>query len=350
MKKLLRRLRREKPREGSSRITNETIAEHRERILAGGRRFKYPVQYARHRLVFNIIIIAVIAIVILVAVIWQQLYFAQNTSDFMYRVTKVLPLPVANIDGQDVAYSDYLMKYRSSIKFIQEQEQVSLKTEDGKIQSDHFKEESMQNAIANAYAIKLAHEKGITISDSELELFIKQQRKTYGDISQASYDAIILDYYGWSPDENRHITSIELLHKKVAYAVDTQAIKTSDAVEAAVKAGNRDLQSIADTLNADPTTPVEHGVSGMVPKNNQDGGLADAASAMKKDDISPVIKSTTGNGYYIIKLLDSNDTQVSYEFIHVALTTFVDQLAALKKADKIKEYIAVPKVAEQTTN
>ena len=31
------------------RITNETVAEHREQIIAGGRKFKYPIQYARHR-------------------------------------------------------------------------------------------------------------------------------------------------------------------------------------------------------------------------------------------------------------------------------------------------------------
>ncbi len=34
-------------------ITNETVSEYRERILAGGRKFKYPVQYARHRLVIK---------------------------------------------------------------------------------------------------------------------------------------------------------------------------------------------------------------------------------------------------------------------------------------------------------
>ena len=30
-----------------SRITNDTVAKHREQILAGGRRFKYPVQYIK---------------------------------------------------------------------------------------------------------------------------------------------------------------------------------------------------------------------------------------------------------------------------------------------------------------
>jgi hypothetical protein len=101
MKKLLSRFRK-KDVEASSRITNETVAEHRERILAGGRRFKYPIQYARHRLVINAIIISVVAVIILGVVGWWQLYLAQNTSTFVYKVTRVLPLPVANVDGQPV--------------------------------------------------------------------------------------------------------------------------------------------------------------------------------------------------------------------------------------------------------
>ena len=77
MKKLLNKL----PRPGkskstendSARITTETIAEHRERILAGGRRFKYPVQYARHKLVFNAIIITVATLLVLIGVGYWQL-------------------------------------------------------------------------------------------------------------------------------------------------------------------------------------------------------------------------------------------------------------------------------------
>ena len=55
------------------RITNETVAEHREKILAGGRRFKYPHQYARTRLIRNTILVVVAAIVALAGLIWWQL-------------------------------------------------------------------------------------------------------------------------------------------------------------------------------------------------------------------------------------------------------------------------------------
>ena len=39
------------------RITNDTIDVHREHVLSGGRKFKYPMQYAKHKLVYNALII-----------------------------------------------------------------------------------------------------------------------------------------------------------------------------------------------------------------------------------------------------------------------------------------------------
>ena len=99
MKKLLGKLakHRSSSDEAQSRITNDTVAEHRERILAGGRKFKYPLQYVRHRLVINTVIISTVALAALVSIGWWQLYSAQNTSEFMYKVTQVLPVPVASV-------------------------------------------------------------------------------------------------------------------------------------------------------------------------------------------------------------------------------------------------------------
>ena len=156
MKKILTKIRRRKKgqSETSSRITAETIAEHREQVLAGGRRFKYPIQYARHKLVINAIIVSITAVILLVIFGWWQLYHVQSSGDFMYRVTRVLPVPVASVDGYQVRYSDYLMKYRSSIHYLSEKEQINFKTEDGQLQQDTVKHQAIRDAVADAYAAK----------------------------------------------------------------------------------------------------------------------------------------------------------------------------------------------------
>lgn len=343
MKKLLHRFRKRNDLPPSSRITSDTVAEHRERILAGGRRFKYPVQYARHKLVFNAIFISVVALIVILAVSWWQLYPAQNTSEFMYRITRVIPIPVASVDGQPVLYSDYLMKYLSSVHYLEQKEQVSLKTDDGKRQIEYIKKQSMQDAIADAYALKLSKDLGISVSDSELEGFLKDQRQSSdGEISEQTYDAVILDYYGWSPDEYRHVTQEKLLRQKVAFAVDKDALSASESISNTLKKDSvTDFKKLSATFSSKPNTKVSYGASGLVPRTNQDGGLATEASKLKKNQISAVIKSTVGDGYYVVRLLDSNDTQVSYEYIKVSLTEFTEALNNVISSGKVQKYISI---------
>lgn len=343
MKKLLRKIRRKQEISPSTRITSETVAHHRERILAGGRRFKYPVQYARHKLVINAIIISIAAFIVVLAVGWWQLYRVQNTSEFMYRITKVLPIPVASVDGQSVLYSDYLLKYRSSIHYLTQKEQVSFKSDDGKRQAEYIKQQSMRDAIADAYAIKLAKKMDITINDVDVEGFLKNQRQSSdGEISQQTYDAVILDYYGWSPAEYRHVTRDKLLRQKVSYAMDKKAISAIDLVSSELKVDpNAGFKLVADVISNKSGVKATSNVSGWVPKNNQDGGLSAEAIKLEKMQASKSIKSTIGDGYYVIKLLDINDTQVSYEYIKVPLTAFTESLDRVIKDNKVKRYVSV---------
>ena len=343
MKKLLHKLRKRNDLPPSSRITSETVAEHREHILAGGRRFKYPIQYARHKLVINTIIISMAALVVVLAVGWWQLYKVQNTSEFMYHVTEVIPVPVANIDGQPVLYSDYLMKYLSSAHYIEQKEQVNLKTDDGKRQIEYIKQQSMQDAIADAYALKLSKNLGVSVSDSELEGFLKAQRQSSdGEISEQTYNAVILDYYGWSPVEYRYVTNVKLLRQKVAYAMDKGALNAASSAASALKNNSTtDFKTLTTTISSQTGTKATYGVSGWVPKTNQDGGLATEAAKLKKLQVSSIIKSALGDGYYIVRLLDINDTKVSYEYIQIPLTAFTKALDGVINSGKVQKYISV---------
>ncbi len=348
MKKALSKLSRTKKTDAPvGRITTDTLAEHREKVLAGGRRFKYPVQYARHKLVINAILIGIGAIIILGFIGWWQLYQAHNTSDFMYRVSKVFALPVAKVDGQTVLYSDYLMRYRSSIQYLLERDQVNLSTEDGKQHMDSIKRRELDGAIADAYAAKLAREQGIVVTDAELEEFLIQQRKsTDGDVSEATYNAVILDYYGWSPDQYRHAMKNKLIRQKVSFAIDAKASGYVEKIDELKRTGQGDLKKIANNLNKDDSSAVTYSAPIWVPRTNHDGGLAEVAAGLKKGEISSPIKISKGTGYYFVKLVDSNASQVEYELIHVPLTEFDARLKAVVDNGGVQEYIEVPGVEE----
>lgn len=348
MKKLLNKIRKRDDLPPPSRMTSETIDEHREHILAGGRRFKYPLQYARHKLVINAILISLSAVIIALVIAWWQLYPAQNTSDFMYRLTKVIPVPVAVVDGQPVLYSDYLMTYRSSVYFSEQKQQLNTKTDDGKKQTEYFKQQSMQESIEDAYAKKMSKSLGASVSDSELESFIEKQRQSSdGEISEQVYDTSTLDFLGLTPSEYRHKISNGLLRQKVIYAIDKEALKTANYVyDVLQKDPKTDFKTLADTASKQFSQKVVYGASGWVPKTNLDGGLAIQASKLSDHAISPIIKSTQGSGYYyyIVRLLSINNTQVSYDYINIQLSAFSKALEKIEKSGKISRYISVSKI------
>jgi hypothetical protein len=350
MKKFIAKVRqstKKQPQEPQGRITTDTLAEHREKVLAGGRKFKYPVQYQRHRLVINAVIIGVSALVVLIGLGWYLLYPAQNTSEFMYRVTKVVPVPVAVVDGEPVRYSDYLMQYRSQVHYLTEKEQLDINSEDGKRQLEYVKSQSMNEAVADAYASKLARQQNIEVTDADLETFLTQQRQASdGEVSEATYNSVIEDYYGWSPDEYRDAMRHKLLRQKVGFAIDSPASNVTDAVEQAIAANTTDLQKVASDVSANSEVKAQYTPATWVPLNNRDGGLALAAAELGPGQISTAIQTTSGNGYYYVKLIEKNDTQLQYEYILVPLTQFTAQLKQIQQ-DRLNTFITVEEL--QTT-
>jgi len=348
MKKLPFKKKSDAKRTIPSRITNETVAEHRERILAGGRRFKYPMQYARHRLVLNAIILSVVTLVVLVALGWYLLYQAQTTNSFMYRVTRIIPAPVASVDGQLVRYSDYLMYYNSSAHYLQQSEQLNLSSDEGKQQVAYIKRKTLDKAIRDGYVDKVASELGVTASDEQLKNANEEHLTTVnGKISRETYNASTLNLLGWSPEEEQLVTKRQILKDNVAYKIDNVAKEKSEKAATLVRAKKADFSKIAKELGGEGSAKVTAGVSGLVPLTNRDGGLATAAGALEKGEISEVIRATTGDGYYFVKLLERNDTQLSYAYLRIPLTEFDTRLSALKKSGKVDEYINVPDVQTQ---
>lgn len=352
MKKLQRRLqRKKKPEPQISRITNETVAEHRERVLAGGKKFKYPHQYLRHRLVINASIIGLLTVVALVALGWWQLYVVRSTSDFLYRVTRIVPVPVASVDGKQVRYSDYLMRYRSQEFYLRNQGQLGISAEDSNRQLDFYKRKVMDSLEYDAYAEKRAKDLGVTVSDDEVDKTIDGYRDTAtGKISDKVYDSSTKAGLDYAPDEIRHLLKQSLIRQKVAYAVDTTAKQVSEKVSTEL-GKTKDLQQIADALKKQGNV-VEFVSPGPVSRSNQDSGRAKTALGIKDGEVAAPILSVRVDeyGYYFVQRLGATDKQVTYQYLVVPLSTLSKDFEAMKKANKIHEYITLQEVGQRIKN
>lgn len=353
MKKIrIKNLRKKQPDQAPGRITNETVAEHREQILAGGRRFKYPIQYAKHKLVINAVVVTLSAIIILAVFGWWQLYVAQNSSGFMYRLTQLIPVPVAVIDGQQVRFSDYLVQYRGSEFYLSKYDELKIDSKDGKEQLQYVKRESLDKAITDAYASKIAKEKGIRVSNSDVSAIIDDQLNTAnGRISQQTYDTSSRMMYDWTPQDYRSAVSRSILRARVAFAIDENAKKKTDKAAELLKTANGDFAAVAAQLQDNSSEKVVASDSTLVNLVGSYFGLqvSDLAKLNVGDMTGPVT-TTSDAGYYFVKIVDKTDTKIRFTYLFIPLTELDRRVSKLKESGKVSEYIKVSVAKAEDSN
>lgn len=328
------------PADAAGRITNETVAEHRERILAEARKFKYPLQYTKHRILLTSIGIVVIATLSFLGFAGWQLYVVQSTDKFIYRMTQAIPVPVASADGEWVTYSDYLRELRSSIHYFSTKEAVNFNSDDGKRQLEYQKRLALDKAIDGAVVSKLARQHGLSVSGQELDEFIDSQiGENRLGLSRDAYAQVISDYYDWSLDEYSQSIKRQLLRKKVSAKLDTDARERAENVLSMLNEGG-DFAKLASEHSDDSATKGQGGDAGLVAKDAADpSGLVAEATRLEVGKWSGVVEGV--DGFYIIKLLDSNDDGVRFAKIMFKYTYIDQKVAELKDGGKVNEYINV---------
>ena len=311
------------------RITNDTVAEHRERVLAGGRRHKYPVQYTKHKLVWNTLIISIIGLLLASAFVYVQLYVWRDGGDVAYRIVKLLPLPVASVDGASVPYSDYLFYQRGNIAVLRQQGQ------DGDMDRVNFqRQRAMDQAVQDAYVRKLAQEHQIAVSDEQVETEIRRKQEESG-MSEEAYRSTIQDQLNWSLDDVRHGVRASLLRWQVAFAVDDQAAQRVKEIQQRLSEGKK-LADIAQELGSDA---VQFTASVTVNRGNQDGGVTTAALGVDDGKVSDPVKSLAADGYYFVQPISRDDSTVTYSYLKVPLSAFRQAFDKVVADGKITYYI-----------
>lgn len=324
------------------RITNDTLAEHREAVIAKGKRYKYPMQQTKHRVVVISSVILLVLVASLSVFTWVQLYKNQTTADFFYRITQILPLPVAKVEGETVLYKDYLTKLRSALHYLQTVEAVNLSTDDGKRQVDYQKRSALNSLLEQAYINKLARERNIQVSDNEVNTFIKSKVNGQdGATTENDYKKVIQEFYGWSAEDTHQLVKDQLLRHKVIAAVDTPAQQKAAAILEQLRQGT-DFAAVAKQNAGTDVINQAGGDVGFVSLSSEDpDGLIDAANSMQPNQFSTVI--TGANGLYIVKTLEKREDAVHFARIFVPFEAFQQQFEKLRRANKIQEYIEVPK-------
>lgn len=322
------------------RITNDTVAEHREKILAGGRKYKYPRQYQKHRLVIVSIGVVIAALVLLAVVSWQQLYVAQNASGVLYRVTQIVPISVASVNGEPVRYSDYLMRYRSSLYYYQHYNSMNENSTDGKRQAEYIKRQELTSSERFTFARQIARQKKVKVSNKDIDALIDADIKAQDVSLQAFEKSVLRSYYDWSLGEYRQIVRDRINLKEISFIIDTNAKSRINSIRRSATSG-ADFGTLAKEQSDDEVAIKSNGgdVGAMSVENVDADGLIAAAVNMEPNQVSDIIRGT--NAYYIIKLISKTTDTVHYHRIRVELTEFENRFKKLQSDGKIKEYIHI---------
>ena len=328
--------------DGLPRITNETVAAHREEVLSSARKYIYPLQHSKHRVVKISVSLLVAAIIGFFVYFGLALYKFQSTSGFVYAVTQVIPFPVAKAGSSYVSYNSYLFELRHYIHYYQTQQQVDFNSKSGKEQLAEFKKRSMNKVIEVAYAKQLAKQNGISVSGKEIdnEIALVRSQNRLGGSDQVFRD-VLNEFWGWSVTDFKRELRDELLEQKVVNQLDTGTHDKANAALAELQAG-ANFGDVAKKYSEDPATAPSAGVYPIsIDGSNRDIApqLVTALFALKQDEVSGVIN--TGYRLEIVKVTQINGDKVQAAHIVFNLKGIEQYTTELQTNSKARRFISV---------
>lgn len=293
------------PPKSVPKISSTAIPEHREEVLSSARKLIYPLQHSKHKIVLISISLVVAALLAFFVYATVALYRLDASSNFMYKVTQIVPFPIARVGRNFVAYENYLFELRRYKHYYETQQKLDFNSESGQQQLAEFERRALDRVILLTYIKKLAKEKNITVSDKEVDEQIQllKDQNRLGNGEQV-FEDVLQDYFGWSVADFKRYLSQEILTQKVVAAMDTQTQERANAAYAELQAGTP-FEEVAKNYSDDQSSKENGGQFGFdITKTSRDvtPQATNTLFSLEPGQYSQVIN--TGYSLEIFKLLE----------------------------------------------
>ncbi|MDZ7744355.1 MAG: peptidylprolyl isomerase [Candidatus Saccharibacteria bacterium] len=336
------------PAENPPRITNETVAEHREAVLGRARKYILPLQHSKHRIIVISLSLLIATLVAFFAYCTLALYRFQDNSVFMYRVTQVIPFPIARSGSNFVAYENYLFELRHYMHYYEHHQELDFSSDAGQRQLAEFKRRALEKVINDSYIKQLAREHSIAVSSQEVDdqIAIVRSQNRLGGNEQVLED-VLREFWGWSLDDFKRSLHQQLLSEKLVAELDTETQERAQAAYAQLESGV-DFADVAQEFSDDPATRDNGGAFGFDisrSDRNLTAHTTDALFRLDEGEYSEVIN--IGYALQIVKLSEREGEQVKGAHILFNLKD-VEEFINDKKAEQpARSYITLPEPPEQ---
>jgi hypothetical protein len=333
------------------RITNETVAAHREEVLGSARKYIYPLQHSKYRIVIISATLFIITIVVFFTYCTLALYRFQTNSIFLYRVTQVIPFPVARIGNDFVAYENYLFELRHYVHYYETQVKLDFNEPGNQEQLSEFKKRALDKVVNDAYVKKIAKQNDISVTDREVneQIDVLRRQNRLGG-SERVFEDVLRDYWGWGVDDFKRSLRQELLVQKVVASLDTETQARAQAVLDKLRSG-ADFAEMAKEHSDDDAGKENGGEFGFTvdqANKNLTAKTTDALFKLEPGEVSGIVD--IGYALEILKNLEENRGKI--RGAHIVLnfrdvSTFVNDS---KEAQPATVYVRLPETPDNVLN
>lgn len=324
------------------RITNETVAEHREEVLSSARKYIYPLSHSKRRVVSITVSLLIGAIIAFFAYCGVALYKLQSTSTFMYGVSRVIPFPVAKAGPSWVSYASYLFELRHTIHYYQTQQKEDFSSSPGKKHLAQLRQQTLAQVINDAYVKQLATKNHVSVSSQEInnQVTLVRQQNRLGSSDQVFKD-VLSEFWGWTVDDFKQELKQQLLAQKVVAKLDTATTQRAQAALNQLK-GGADFATLAAQVSDDVSTKTnggDYGISIAASTTDIAPQVANELFKLQPGQYSGIIN--TGYTLEIDKVLGLDGSKVHAAHIVFNFKNISAYVDPLKSTEKPHSYIKV---------
>jgi len=203
-------------------IATTEIAEHRDEVLGSARKLIYPLQHSKHKIVLVSTSVFIVALITFFGYTTLALYRFQQNNIFLYRVTQVVPFPIARVGSQFVAYENYLFELRRYIHFYERQQRLDFENNQlDRTQLEAFRQQALDRVINFSYIKRLADMNNVSVSDKEIDAQVEllRSQNRLGS-NEEQLDDVLRKFFGWNRGDFERYLKQDLLTQRLTETLD----------------------------------------------------------------------------------------------------------------------------------
>ncbi|MSR68590.1 hypothetical protein EXS66_02280 [Candidatus Saccharibacteria bacterium] len=289
-----------------------------------------------------VVVVGILAISIVTIAVFGVLVYKYKSSSRVVKIaSKIIPYPVASVNGNvlwnTASYNQYLFELASIQKFYESQGQ-DLTTQEGKQKLDQLKTDIIIQLENNLIIQQQAQKYGIKVTNKEVQEQYDELVKNAGGVEKVK--STLDKLYGWTVADFKEKITQSVMQKKLGEKIlgdeslNGPAKKQAEDIKNQISSG-ADFAELAKKFSADGSAS-SGGDLGLISKGQTVPEFEGVAFSLEPGQVSGIVK--TEYGYHIIKVTGKEGEQVRVSHILIKGADLDSWLRDQRAKSRIVQY------------